>query len=181
MVLTWCCTLRAQQIELPNLPGPYLEETAPFFNVAARKSQEHKGTVFVSRKQGIGVFSVFHQNYIHANYLIGNDTVKKQAVGLRLINDQAGRYIGMNRVALLYSYAIILSGGHQLHLGAAPTLISYKKQAQNFGGTAFVGNLDLGLWYASGHVVLGLSLNQLVRNTLTLIEEQNVINSQYSF
>lgn len=169
----------SQQVGVPNLSGSYLPQSYSLFNPASIKI--NSTNIFVSHKQGVGVFSVFTQNYLNANYSFGSDSIKKHAIGIRVINDQEGKYIGINRVALLYNYSLLLSNHYRLSLGIAPTVINYKKKAQNFGGSEMKGNLDLGLWFTTKNFVLGASINQIIENKFVVIEEVNLIKSQYVF
>ena len=169
----------AQQVGVPNLSGSYLPQSYPLFNPASIKAATHKGNILMSHKQGTGVFSVFSQNYFNANLCFGSDSVKKHAIGIRVLNDQAGKYIGINRVALLYSYSLVLSERYSLNLGIAPTIINYRKKAQNIGDDDTSGNLDLGLWFRTKSLMLGASINQIIQNELVVIEEVTLIKSQY--
>lgn len=169
----------AQQVGVPNLSGSYLPQSYPLFNPASIKAASNKGNVLLSHKQGIGVFSVFNQNYLNANLSFGSDSIKKHAVGVRVLNDQAGKYIGVNRVSLLYSYSLFLSDRYTLSLGVAPTVINYRKKAYNFGKDATSGNLDLGLWFTTQKLMFGATINQIIQNKLVVIEEVSLIKSQY--
>ena len=135
--------------------------------------------MLLSHKQGTGLFSVFSQNYFNANLCFGADSIKKHGIGIRVINDQAGKYIGINRIALLYNYSLVLTEQYSLHLGVAPTIINLRKKAQNFGGSATKGNLDLGLWFKAKELTLGAAINQIIQNNLIAIEEVSQIKSQY--
>mgnify|MGYP006165407975 CR=1 FL=1 len=171
--------LKAQQVGVPNLSGSYLPQSYPLFNPAAIKAATNKGNFLLSHKQGTGVFSVFSQNYLNANLSFGSDSIKKHAIGIRVINDQAGKYIGVDRVSLLYSYSLFLSERYSLHVGVAPTIINYRKKAQNIGGSDRAGNLDLGLWFNSKKLMMGATINQVIQNELVVIEEVTLIRSQY--
>jgi type IX secretion system PorP/SprF family membrane protein len=171
--------LKAQQVRVPNLSGSYLPQSYPLFNPASIKAATNKANILLSHKQGTGVFSVFNQNYFNANLRFGSDSVRKHAIGLRVLNDQAGKYIGVNRVSLLYSYSLVLSERYNLNLGVAPTIIYYRKKAQNFGDDATAYNLDLGLWFSTKKLMLGASINQIIQNELIVIEEVTLIQSQY--
>ena len=177
--ITSLSLLEAQQVGVPSLSGSYLEQSYPLFNPAAIKAATNKGNILLSHKQATGVFSVFSQNYLNANFCFGADSVKRHAIGLRVLNDQAGKYIGINRVSLLYSYSLVISRNNTLHLGVAPTVINYRKKAQNFGGSAMVGNMDLGLWFSTKKLMMGVALNQIVQNELVVIDEVTLIRSQY--
>ena len=181
LFVTTCSSLLGQQVRVPNLSASYLPQTYPLFNPASINAvtETDKGSVLLSHKQGTGVFSVFSQNYFNANLCFGTDSVKKHAVGIRILNDQAGKYISLNRVALLYSYSLVLSERYSLNLGLAPTITNFRKKAQNFGGSATKGNLDLGLWFTTNKLMLGASINQIIENELAVIEEITLIKSQY--
>lgn len=169
----------SQEVGVPNLSGSYLSQSYRLFNPASIKSGTNNGNVLLSHKQGVGVFSEFSQNYLNANFRFGPDSLKKHGVGVRILNDQAGKYISLNRVSLLYNYALAVSDGAKLALGISPTIINYKKKAQGFGGNATASNLDIGLWFATERVDLGFSFNQLIHNELIVISELSLIQSQY--
>lgn len=176
-LLTFVSISWSQQIGIPNLSGSYLQQSYPLFNPASIK--KNSTNIFLSHKQGVGVFSLFTQNYLNANYCFGSNSIKKHAIGIRIINDQGGKYIGINRTSLLYSYSLLLSSHYRLSLGIAPTIINHKKQAQNFGGSAMMGNLDVGLWFNTTKFMLGASINQIIENEFIVIEEVNLIKAQY--
>lgn len=163
------------------MPGAYLPYIYSFLNPSSITKGDYKGNFYTSRKQGLNAFSVFRQNYVNANYLIVNDSIHKQGIGIRVLNDRAGEYIGINRVSLLYSYSIPLNSEYRLHVGIAPSYINYRKEAQSFGGTASTGNLDLGAWLTSKKIQLGIAFNQVIPTSLTVIEEVDLLRPQYAF
>lgn len=176
MSISW-----SQQIGIPNLSGSYLDQSYSLFNPAAIKEGTEKANILVSRKQGTGVYSVFNQNYLSANICLGKDSIRRHALGLRVLNDQAGKYIGVTRLAFLYSYSIQLSQSSNLTFGVAPTLINFRKKAQSFGGSDLGGNLDIGAWFKKGNLSLGATVNQVFKNELVVIQEVSFIESQLIF
>lgn len=178
-LLLFVTILFSQEVGVPNLSGSYLSQSYRLFNPASIKSGTNKGNVLLSHKQGLGVFSEFSQNYLNANFRFGPDSLNKHGVGVRILNDQAGKYISLNRVSLLYNYTVTVSSRAKLALGVAPTIINYKKKAQGFGGNARASNLDVGLWFATESVELGFSFNQLIYNELVVISELSLIQNQY--
>lgn len=169
----------SQQIGVPNFSGAYLGQSYSLFNPASIKEGTEKANILFSRKQGIGIYSVFNQNYLSANICIGNDSIKKHSLGLKVLNDQAGKYIGITRLALLYSYSIQLSKSSELTVGVAPTFINFRKEAQSFGGSDISGNLDVGTWLKTRNLSIGASINQIFRNELVVIQEVSIIKPQY--
>ncbi len=178
LLLTSVSISWAQQVGIPNLPSSYLTQSYPLFN-SASISPENDGNFLLSYKQGAGMYSVYNQNYLNANYCFGADSIKRHGIGVKVINDQADKYIDVNRFSLLYNYSLILSTHYRLSLGIAPTIINHKKKAQSFGGDAMKGNLDVGLWFQTKKLILGVSINQIVENELVVIEEISVIKPQY--
>ncbi len=173
--------LLSQQITVPNISSSYLPQSYPLLNPSSIIEDTKTANILVSRKQGIGAFSVFNQNYLNANIRLGNDSTKPNAVGIRALNDQAGKYIGISRFSLLYAYTIRLSSKTNLSLGIAPTIINYRKSAQSFGGSDQSGNLDLGIWFKTHKIALGFSVNQIFNNTLVVLDEVNTLKAQYVF
>jgi type IX secretion system PorP/SprF family membrane protein len=173
--------LLAQEIGAPNLSGVTFKENMSFLNPAAISIISKKGNIFFGHKQGVGAFSVFRQNYFNANYLLGNDSVPTHGLGIRVISDNAGKYIGVNRVSFLYSYSLALDEKKRLCVGIAPTVMNYRKKANNFGGNANIVNVDLGVWLHSKNYDFGLSLNQIIPNEFVLIDEVNLIRQQFVF
>ena len=154
LLLISLSSLSAQQVAVPNLSSSYLTQSYPLFNAASIPGVTNKVNLLLSHKQGIGAFSVFSQNYFNANIRFGSDSLKKHAVGLRVLNDQAGKYIGVRRVALLYSYSLVFSEAYNLSLGVAPTIINYRATAKSGGPSAGALNLDLGLWLNTKKMML---------------------------
>ena len=159
----------SQQIGIPNLSGSYLDQSYSLFNAASIKQGTENANVLVSRKQGIVNYAVYNQNYLSANICLGKDSIKRHALGLRVLNDQAGPYIGATRLALLYSYSIPLSQTSNLTFGVAPTLINSRKLAKSYGGSALGGNLDIGAWFKTGNLALGATVNQIFKEQLNSI------------
>ncbi len=176
-----------QQINVPDLSGSYLDHSYVYFNSASLSAISEDGNASFFHKQGTGAFSVFSQNYVNVNYLFGGDSIKNQGVGLRIINDRAGNYISINRVSLMYARSVRLTRDYALHFGIAPTIISYRKEANSFGRVANSTNVDAGLWLKSNKLDFGFSANQLIPSKLQVIEEidslkmQYVINGRYKF
>ena len=168
-----------QQLRVPDLSGSYLDHSYVYFNSASLSAISENGNASFLHKQGLGAFSVFSQNYVNVNYLFGSDSVKNQGVGLRVINDRAGDYIAVNRVSLMYARSVSLTKEYALHFGLAPTLISYRKEAQSFGGVANSANLDAGLWLKSKKVDFGFSANQLIPSNIQVVDEIDSLNTQY--
>ncbi len=171
--------LLSQEIAVPNISSAYLPQSYPLLNPSSIIEDTETANILLSRKQGIGAFAVFNQNYLNANIRLGNDSIKQNAIGIRVLNDQAGKYIGISRLSLMYAYTIQISLKTNLSIGAAPTIINYRKNAQSFGGSDQSGNLDLGIWFNTKKIALGFSINQIFKNKLTVLDETNTLRTQY--
>ena len=179
LILTIVSKLLSQEIAVPNISSAYLPQSYPLLNPSSIIEDTETANILLSRKQGIGAFSAFNQNYLNANIRFGNDSIKQNAIGIRVLNDQAGKYIGISRLSLMYAYTIQISLKTNLSIGAAPTIINYRKNAQSFGGSDQSGNLDLGIWFNTKKIALGFSINQIFKNKLTVLNETNTLRTQY--
>lgn len=179
-VLAITLSAQAQQVQIPDLTGAFIKQTYPFLNPASTSEISHKGNLFFGHKQSLRTFSVFRQNYFNANFTLGTDSTTRHGLGLRIVNDRAGKYIAANRISFLYNYSLRLENNLRLSLGVAPTLLNYRKEAQSFGGTDNTGNLDLGLWLKSTSLNMGISVNQLIPSTLQVIDEIDTIRTYYA-
>ncbi len=179
LILSVVSKLLSQEIAVPNISSAYLPQSYPLLNPSSIIEDTETANILLSRKQGIGAFAVFNQNYLNANIRLGNDSIKQNAIGIRVLNDQAGKYIGISRLSLMYAYTIQISLKTNLSIGAAPTIINYRKNAQSFGGSDQSGNLDLGIWFNTKKIALGFSINQIFKNKLTVLDETNTLRTQY--
>lgn len=179
IVLTCAFTLGfSQRVRVPNLSGLYIPQVYPLINPSTIFFTSEKGNANLGIRQGISSFKVFEQNNLHVNRLSTKDSVRYQGWGIRLLNDQAGDYIGINRLSVVYGTAIQLSEDSKLSMAVAPTYISYRKLANTFGDVDVGFNLDLGLSLGIKSTEFGLSINQIAPLRLQVIDEVDSLKQQ---
>ena len=168
----------SQRALVPNLSGSYIPQVYPLINPSTIFFTSDKGNANLGVRQGLGSFNVFKQNNLHVNFLTTKDSVRFQGWGLRLMNDKAGEYIGINRVSAVYGMALKLSRETKLSMAVAPTYINYRKQANTFGDSDAGFTLDLGLSLEYKDTEFGMSINQIVPLQLQVIDEIDSLKQQ---
>ena len=167
-----------QRVQVPNLSGSYIPQVYPLINPSTIFFSSEKGNANLGVRQGVSSFKVFKQNNLHVNRLTTKDSVRYQGWGIRLLNDRAGEYIGINRLSLVYGTALQLSDEAKLSMAVAPTYISYRKLASAFGDVDRGFNLDLGLSLGIKNTEFGVSINQIAPLRLQVIDEVDSLKQQ---